>query len=451
MMNLVIPSNIDAEIALLGCIFLDESLIISVNDAISYTDFYDSKHKEIYKAMLDIYQDKKNIDITSLISYLNNNNLIVQVGGIEYINSIANFSYSTANFETYVNLVKEASLKRNTISALEKLTQEGYKRELNANDYLSSVESVIFELSKKRRTEEFSRIDKLTEKVKENTEKNFNSDGGITGLDTGFNNLNKLTLGFQKENLIILAARPAMGKSAMAMNLAVQVAENNKGGKAVVAIFSLEMGAEQLVERMIASEAQIKLNTLKKGNLSPQEWRLFANSTRKLSNLNLYFDDSSMITISDIRAKCRKLASEVGLDFVVIDYLQLIAGDEPGKSKQEEVSKISRSLKLMARELQIPVVALAQLSRDVEKRDDKKPIMADLRDSGSIEQDADIVTFLYRDDYYRKEKSDRPGEADLIISKNRSGSAGIELRYIFQGGFSRFVDNELEEGVVKND
>lgn len=450
MQNPVVPSNVDAEVALLGCIFLDEALIVGISDEIAYDDFYDSKNKEIYKAMLSIYQEKKHLDVTTLIAYLNNVELLAQVGGVEYISTIANFTYSTANIDSYVSLVKEAALKRQTIDSLGRLITKGYDANINANDFITTVEEAVFDLSKRRRTEQFSKIEQLTEKVKENTEKNFHSDGGITGLDTGFNNLNKLTLGLQKENLIILAARPAMGKSAMAMNLAVNIAENNKDGKAVVAIFSLEMGAEQLVERMISCDSKIHISSLKKGNLTSQEWRLFANSSRKLSSLNLYFDDSSTVTVSDIRTKCRKLASEVGLDFVVIDYLQLIEGEGNGRSKQEDVSRISRSLKLMARELQIPVLALAQLSREVEKRDSKKPIMADLRDSGSIEQDADIVSFLYRDEYYNKQ-STRQGEADLIIAKNRSGSAGIELRYLFQGGFSRFVDNDLEEGVTNND
>ena len=226
------------------------------------------------------------------------------------------------------------------------------------------------------------------------------------------------------------------------MNLAVQVAQCNKDGKAHVAIFSLEMGADQLVERMISADALINNTKLRKGDISGTDGILFSGSSEKLAGLNLYFDDSASITVEDIRAKCRKLSAEEGLELVIIDYLQLIKGDST-KAKHEEIGAISRSLKLMARELEIPVVALAQLSRDVEKRDDKKPIMADLRDSGSIEQDADIVMFLYREEYYKK-NSERVGEADLIIAKNRAGSTG-ELKYRFEGQYSKFTDNDMEE------
>ncbi len=442
MNNPVIPSNVEAEIALLGCLFLDESLMMNVNDEIVYQDFYDNKNKELFKILQKLNSENKSIDITTVSSEILATDKLSLIGGLEYINTIANFTYSTANIDSYISLIKESSLKRQAIDALNKLAQKGYDGAINANDFINQMETEIFELSKRRKTEQFSKIGEVIKKVQENTERNFDNKDGITGLDTGFDNLNKLTLGLQKENLIILAARPAMGKSAFAMNLAVQVAENNKDGKASVAVFSLEMGADQLVERMIAADSSIHLSKLKKGNLSATDWRLFSASSGKLGRLNLFFDDSANVTVSDIRTKCRKLASEQGLDFIVIDYLQLIEGDT-SKSKQEEVSKISRSLKLMARELKVPVVALAQLSREVEKRDEKKPIMADLRDSGSIEQDADIVMFLYREDYYKK-NSERPNEADLIIAKNRSGSAGVELKYIFQGGYSKFTDNDKE-------
>ena len=237
-----------------------------------------------------------------------------------------------------------------------------------------------------------------------------------------------------------------MGKSAMAMNLAVNVATRNNGGHARVAIFSLEMSAEQLVERMVAADSSIKLGQIKNGHIPKPDWVRFNTSCSKLSRMNLYFDDSSSITVSSIRAKCRKLKAEEGLDFVVIDYLQLIEGDSSTKnaSQMEKVSKITRSLKLMARELEIPVLALSQLSREVEKRDEKKPIMSDLRDSGSIEQDADIVMFLYRDDYYNS-GSERKGEADLIIAKNRSGQTSEGLPFIFTGEYQRFKEKKEEE------
>ena len=305
------------------------------------------------------------------------------------------------------------------------------------------VEKEIFELSKRRRVDSFKAISEVSKNVLANTENNAKRTDEVIGLDTGFGSLNKYTQGFQNGSLIILAARPAMGKSAMAMNLAVNVAVKNKGGEAHVAIFSLEMSAEQLVERMVACDSNIRLNNIKNGQIARADWIRFNTSCAKLGGLNLYFDDSSDTSVSTIRAKCRKLASDVGLDFIVIDYLQLIESDAvfAKSSQQERISKISRSLKLMARELEVPVLALSQLSRAVEQRDDKHPIMADLRDSGSIEQDADIVMFLYRDDYYNK-GSERKNEADLIISKNRSGSTHEGLPFIFTGEYARFREKK---------
>lgn len=433
-----IPRSIEAEVALLGCIFLDESLMTGVLDQIDAEDFYDSKNKEIYKAMTSLYLDKQNIDITTINDFLTKNDKLNVAGGMEYIESILVSTYTTASIDTYIKLIKDASVRRKYINKLNTLVQEGYNPTSSISDYIENVEREVFELSKNKRTTELIPIRNVFEQVRENVALNAMHAGDITGLDTGFNNLNKITLGLQKDALIILAARPAMGKSAFAMNLAVNIAKKNKLGKAVVAVFSLEMAADQLVERMVSSEAMIESYKIKKGSFEGSEVQRFANAGDSLSKYNIYFDDSSDISVEDIRTKCRKLASEVGIDAVVIDYLQLIKGDQ-SKSKNEEVGNISRSLKLMARELHIPVIALSQLSRKVEEREDKKPMMSDLRDSGSIEQDADIVMFLYRDDYYKKENSNRPGEADLIIGKNRSGSTG-ELPYRFEGKYSRFVE-----------
>lgn len=443
MKNPILPKEIEAEIAILGCIFLDDNLMVSVEDEISYEDFYEIKNKEIYKAMSELHKDKKDIDITTLTSHLNAKDKLNVAGGVDYINSIFDFSYTVSNIDSYIELVKNASIKRKAIDLLSNLAQDGYSNDKSANDYLNEIEYQILELSKRKNTGSFEDVNDVLEKVKRNVEANAVAEKEITGIDTGFSNLNKVTLGLQKDALIILAARPAMGKSAFAMNLAVQAASNNKEGKAVCAIFSLEMSSDQLVERMVAADSMIHQTTIKKGRIIGREQVRFANSCDKLSKLNLYFDDSSYITVDDIRTKCRKLSAEKGLDLVIIDYLQLVKGDQT-KAKHEEVAGISRGLKLMARELHVPVVALAQLSRNVEQRESKKPNMSDLRDSGSIEQDADVVMFLYREDYYNK-NSPRVGEADLIISKNRSGSAGGELKFLFQGEYSKFVEIKEEE------
>ena len=437
-----VPANVEAEIALLGCILMDENLMIELSDLLIPDDFYDVKNRLIFRTMLNLSRDGKNIDITSLVSTLESNHLLEQCGGIDYLSSIADRSYSTLNFETYCDLISEASIKRATIQKLTKLAQDGYDSKVEAFDYVELVEKEVFELSKRRKVDSFKTISEVSKTVLTNTEQNSTRTDEVVGLDTGFGSLNKYTQGFQPGQLIILAARPAMGKSAMAMNLAVRMARANKGGHASVAIFSLEMSAEQLVERMIACDSNIRLNNIKNGRIGTKnDWTRFNTACNNLGQLNLYFDDSSDSSISSIRAKCRKLSSDTGLDFIVIDYLQLIDSDNTNSraTQQERVSKISRSLKLMARELNVPVLALSQLSREVEKRDDKKPIMADLRDSGSIEQDADIVMFLYREDYYNK-SSTRKNEADLIISKNRSGSTNNGLPFMFTGEYSRFTE-----------
>ena len=442
----IIPFESEAEIAIIGCIFLDENVIVQVQDVLSADDFYDSKNRLIYRTMLQLHKTGKNIDPTTVLSTLSSNNLLEQCGGLDYINKIADYSYSTANIESYIELIENAALKRNTINTLNQLAQNGYDSKTAAFDYLESVEKSVFELSKRRRVEAFKKSSAVANAVFEMTGFNANRNDDVIGLDTGFSKLNYYTQGFQAGQLIILAARPAMGKSAMAMNLAVNIAANNKNGNGTVAIFSLEMSAEQLMERMIASESSIRLNQIKNGKIAKNDWPRFQTACSRLGNINLFFDDSSDSSIASIRAKCRKLQAEEGLDFVVIDYLQLIESDGASArlSQQEKISRISRGLKLMARELDIPVLALSQLSREVEKRDEKKPIMADLRDSGSIEQDADIVMFLYRDDYYNK-SSDRKGEADLIISKNRSGSVNNDgLPFIFTGEFQRFREKKDE-------
>lgn len=441
-----IPQEREAEIALLGSIFIDENIIFEISDLLSPDDFYDSKNRLIYKAMLELSKSGKSIDVTTVLAQLTAFNVLEQSGGIDYISEIADYSYSPRNVETYVELIENASLRRNTINTLSMLAQNGYDSKVSAFDYLEEVEKNIFELSKRRRVDAFKNISNVAKNVYANTEKNALRNDDVIGLNTGFTSLNKYTQGFQKGNLIILAARPAMGKSAMAMNLAVNVAAKNKNGHGTVAIFSLEMSAEQLVERMVAADSSIRLNQIKNGRISQNDWIRFTTSCSRLGGMNLYFDDSSNSTIASIRAKCRKLSAESGLDFVVIDYLQLIESDssQARASQQEKISKITRSLKLMARELDVPVLALSQLSREVEKRDDKKPIMADLRDSGSIEQDADIVMFLYRDDYYNH-ASERKGEADLIIAKNRSGSTNEGLPFIFTGEFQRFKEKKDEE------
>ena len=434
-----LPSFQDAERALLGSLFLDPGKMPVAIDGVTEYDFFNANHGYIFQAMKELFQDNQSIDYASVSYVLERKQLIDRIGGLTYLIQLGNMVPSTEHIETYIELIMDASLKRQVIDVSHKIAEEGLK-DVDARTYLEFAEEKIFEVSQKRRTSSFTEISQVLTEVKEKIEQNKNKTGGITGVNTGFPNLNKITSGFQPEELIILAARPSVGKSAFAMNLALNVAKNNKNGKAGVAIFSLEMSNDQLTARMLSCESGVENRKIRTGDLSPKEWQFLESTSQVVSRLNVFFDDSAGVTISDIRAKCRKLKQEDKLDFVVIDYLQLIKGDDRIVNRQEEVARISRGLKQMARELKIPVIALSQLSRDVEKREDKRPVLADLRESGSIEQDADIVMFLYREDYHSKNRDSSVSETELIIAKNRQGSLGT-VKYIFDTAYSRFREH----------
>ncbi len=434
-----LPHHHEAEQSVLGSIFLDPKLITSVMDQLNNEDFFDQGHILIYQAMKDLFQEHLQIDYASIASKLEATGHLQKAGGIKYLLDLSETAPSTDHIETYVSLVKDGSLKRQVIRLAGDIIEKGFDGQMDASDYLSLAEEEIFALAQKRKTSLFSKLDQVMKEVREKTERNRDKKGGITGLRTGFSNLDQLTHGLQAEELIILAARPSMGKSAFAMNLALNVAKRNNEGGAGVAVFSLEMSNEQLASRMLSSESNIENNKIKTGNLTAREWQFLEGGIQSLSRLNIVFDDSAAVTVADIRAKCRKLSQEGKLDFVVIDYLQLIKGDDRSGNRQEEVAKISRGLKQMARELKVPILALSQLSRDVEKREDKRPVLADLRESGSIEQDADIVMFLFRKDYYERKEENRTGEVELSVAKNRQGMAGITLSYRFDTEFSRFT------------
>lgn len=441
-----LPHHLDAEQRVLGILFLDPTKMATVTDLLQTSDFFDPHHHRIYDAMKQLDDQLKTIDYVSVGAILREQRVLETSGGLEYLYSLAEMIPSTSHLDTYVEMIKEASLKRDIIDFASQVIEHGYGKDMEVSEYVDYAETGIFEISKRRKASSFASLSEITKEVKEVSERNANKQG-ITGLMTGYKNLDELSAGLQPEELLILAARPSMGKSAFAMNVAMNVAKRNYEGKANVAIFSLEMSNAQLVSRMLSTEANIKNTRLKTGNLSTKEWQYFESGMQSLNQLNIHFDDSGAVSVLDIRAKCRKLAQEKGLDFVVIDYLQLIKSDSRSGNRQEEVANISRSLKQMARELKIPVMALSQLSREVEKREDKKPILADLRESGSIEQDADIVMFLYRSDYYKKSEDQNTGEVELIIAKNRQGIAGVSRFFRFDTEYSRFVaqENRSEE------
>lgn len=446
-----LPHHQDAEMNVLGAIFLDPKEILSVMDQLNNEDFFDQGHQLIFQAMKDLQADNMKIDYSSVAAKLEAQQLLAKVGGMKYLVQLSEMVPSTRHLDTYIDFVKDSALKRETINLASEILEKGYEGEMDASDYVTYAEESIFALAQKRKTSAFAELAEVIREVKEKTELNRDKKGGITGLRTGFSNLDQLTAGLQPEELIILAARPSMGKSAFAMNLAINVAKRNNDGQAGVAIFSLEMSNEQLAARMLSSESNIENNKIKTGHLTSREWQFLEGGMQSLARLKIMFDDSASVSVADIRAKCRKLSQEGRLDFVVIDYLQLIKGDDRSGNRQEEVAKISRSLKQMARELRVPILALSQLSREVEKREDKRPLLADLRESGSIEQDADIVMFLYREDYYERKQENKTGEVELSIAKNRQGMAGVVLKYRFDTEFSRFTaQSEREEEAFKD-
>jgi len=443
-MEKVTPHNREAEQAVLGSVFVDQGAMKSIIDKLDTTDFHIYRHRVIYNAMVDLYKESIEIDYTTLTNLLETRELLTEAGGIDYILGLINAVPSVANLENYINIVIDKSITRQIQDACRQIVEEGYTTD-NTNEYVDLSEKRIFDIAKDRRTSDFVRISKVTEEVIVKAESAKDNQGSITGLDTGFTMLNRYTLGLQPTELMIIAARPSMGKSAFALNIARNVAKLNVD-KPVVAFFSLEMGSDQLVSRMLSSESRIQSTKIRTGNLNNLEWQQLNLAKESLSKLNVMFDDSGTVKVTDLRQKCRKLQQDKGLHLVVIDYLQLLSGTNPGQGRVNEVSEISRTLKEMARELKIPVIALSQLSRNVERRDDKKPIMADLRESGSIEQDADIILFLYREDYYKKD-SNRQNQVDIMIAKNRQGATTAEpIKLYFNKDISYF-ENMITEDI----
>lgn len=417
-MEKITPHNTEAEQAVLGSVFVDQGAIKTLIDKLDSEDFYNYRHKVIYNAMVELFQEDIEIDYQTLSNKLDTKGLLNDAGGIDYIIGLINTVPSTMNLINYIDIVSDKAITRRIMDTCREIIEDGYKNE-DAISFVDNSEKAIFDIAKSRRTTDFISIAEVTEIVIEKAESSKNNQGKLTGLDTGFHELNDYTLGLQPSELMIIAARPAMGKSAFALNIATNVAKMKDHPH--VAFFSLEMGSDQLVSRILSSESKVHGEAIRTGQLSPVQWQQLSLAKDNLSKLNILFDDSGTVKVTDLRQKCRKLAQEKKLDLVIIDYLQLLSGTRT-ENRVQEVSEISRILKEMARELKIPVIALSQLSRQVERREEKIPMMADLRDSGSIEQDADIIIFMYRDDYYNKTDSNRPDTADVIIAKNRSGA-----------------------------
>jgi replicative DNA helicase len=438
------PQNIEAEQAVLGAIFLEPSALTPATEILIPEDFYRAAHQKIFNAMLTLSDQGKAVDLITVTENLAAAKLLEDVGGVSYLSELAGSVPTAANIEYYASIVGEKSILRRLIRTATEIAQDGYTREDEVESLLSEAEKSIMEVASRKNASAFHNIKDVLVSAYDNIETLHQRTGDVTGIPTGFAELDRMTAGFQRNDLIIVGARPSVGKTAFALNIAQNVA--TRAGENV-AIFSLEMGAEQLVMRMLCAEGNIDAQRLRTGSLTDEDWAKLTMAMGSLSNAGIFIDDTPGVRISDIRAKCRRLKQEHGLGMILIDYLQLILGSgRGGENRQQEISEISRSLKGLARELQVPVIALSQLSRGLEQRQDKRPMMSDIRESGSIEQDADIVAFLYRDDYYDKE-SENKNIIEIIIAKQRNGPTGtVSLAFVKE--YNKFVNLErrFDEG-----
>ncbi|EDQ97943.1 replicative DNA helicase [Intestinibacter bartlettii] len=434
------PHSVEAEQSVLGSILLDKEAMISVSETLVPEDFYKEAHKVIYESMLKLYNSQSEIDLITLTDELRDQGYLDDIGGIAYITSLSTVVPTTSNIKYYVNIVKEKSISRQLISAANDIINLGYDGSAKVEYVLENAEKKIFDISQERATNDFQPINQVISEALSMLEKLYEEKNDVTGLTTGFRDLNKKINGLQRSDLLLIAARPAMGKTAFALNLVQNAALK---GDASVAVFSLEMSKEQLVQRMIASQSTVELKKIKTGTLADNDWPRITDGMAILSGAKIHIDDTPGIKISELRSKCRKLKIEKGLDLVLIDYLQLMEGEGQNESRQQEIAKISRSLKILAKELDCPVVALSQLSRAPEQRADHRPMLSDLRESGSIEQDADIVMFLYRDEYYNPD-TEKKNIGEVIVAKNRHGETGtVEL--VWFGGIQKFADKMIEQ------
>lgn len=432
------PQNIEAEQAVLGAIFLEPASLILVSEILIPEDFYRNSHQLLFDVMLKLNEDGKAVDVITVTEELSSAKQLEDVGGISYLSELAGAVPTAANIEYYARIVEEKSLLRRLIKTATTIAQDGYARQDEVEEVLDEAERNIMEVANRKNTGAFQNIKDVLVRTYDNIELLHHRKGDVTGIPSGFFELDRMTAGFQRNDLIIVAARPSVGKTAFALNIAQNVATKTEEN---VAIFSLEMGSEQLVMRMLCSEGNINAQNLRTGTLTSEDWRKLTMAMGSLSNSGIFIDDTPGIRISEIRSKCRRLKQEHGLGMILIDYLQLIQGSGRMKeNRQQEVSEISRSLKALARELEVPVIALSQLSRGVEQRQDKRPMMSDIRESGSIEQDADIVAFLYRDDYYDSE-SENKNIIEIIIAKQRNGPVGtVQLAFVKE--YNKFVNLE---------
>ena len=437
-MERIPPHNEEAERSALGAVMLNKEALLDVAEEVKPEDFYNESHKEIFDVIMTLYRENVAVDMLTVCEELSRRKALDMVGGRAYIATLTAEVPSTANAGEYAKIVSEKAMLRRLITAAEDITVKGYDDKMAAEDLLDYAEGDIFRIAQKRQRNDYAKIQDVLMKNLKIIDEAVQNKGKVIGLPTGFKELDEKTSGLHPSDLIIVAARPGMGKTAFALNIAQQSAV--KSGASVM-IFSLEMSQEQLGQRLIAMQARVESEKLKKGTLDLKDWDRINYALNELNNTKIVIDDTPGISIMEMRNKCRRLKAEQGLDLIVVDYLQLMTFDGRADSRQQEISALSRHLKLLAREMNCPVIVLSQLSRAPELRQDKRPMLSDLRESGSIEQDADIVMFLYRDDYYN-EDTEKPGVCEINLAKHRSGPTDrIELTWVAR--YTKFSDKAL--------
>lgn len=434
-LNTTPPHSLESEQCIIGSILTDSESLNSAIDIINSNDFYSPAHKLIYESILELNNESKHIDLVTVSDKLKVKGVLDEIGGLNYLSNTITIVPTTSNMKAYAEIVKEKSILRKLIKMSNEIIDLGYSEDIEISEILNQAEKKIFDISQNNTKSEFNFIGNVLTDVYSKIEEVYSNNSDITGLDTGFIDLNKKLGGFHDSDLILIAARPGMGKTAFALNLVLNASLKSN---ASVAVFSLEMSKDQLVQRLVSCQRNVPLKNIANGRIADDEWKKLMDGMKILGQTKIYIDDTPGINVSEIRSKCRKLKLDKGLDMIMIDYLQLMEGEGKNENRQQEVSKISRSLKILAKEMNCPVVALSQLSRNTESGKDHMPKLSDLRDSGAIEQDADIVMFIYRDEYYNDD-SDKKNIADIKIAKNRHGElCDVELLWI--GEIQKFVN-----------
>ncbi len=428
-----LPQSIEAEQSVIGSMIIDKNSIAKVMESLEEEDFYRDGHKAIYKAILEMFRNDMAVDLVTLLEYLKSTDMLERAGGVTYITELSASVPTTANLSAYIKIVSDKSTLRKLIKASTTIIEESYNKQDKVESVVDIAEKKIFNIAENRTSKDFEPLSDVLERGFLQIEKLFNNKGEITGVGSGFADLDSMTSGFQAGDMILIAARPSMGKTTFALNIAEYAALREH--KSVV-IFSLEMSKEQLAYKLLCSEANVDMLKLRTGALEDSDWENIARATGPLSKAKVYIDDTAGVTVMEMRSKCRRLKLEYGIDLIVIDYLQLMSGGSGTDNRQQEVSEISRSIKALAKEMECPVIALSQLSRAPEQRADHRPMLSDLRESGSIEQDADLVMFLYRDEYYNKETEDK-NIGECIIAKQRNGPVGT-VKLAWLGQYSKF-------------